>query len=87
MLEHCYIEICYENTGFWVPGWYGTLYCPDYLLKDIAMYLPYIDDVAQGIDIVSFGYESALERIHALEKRGVLLSDRRRYLELTYVLT
>jgi len=62
------------------------IYCPDYLLENIGRYLLYIDRVGKDVAIVEFGYGSASEAIQVFEKHGLLLSNPKRYLELTYVL-
>lgn len=86
LLEGCYVEVRYENHGFWAPGWYGMIYCPNYLLEDIERYLFYFDRVGKDIAIEKFGCGSASEAIQVLERHGLLLSNPKRYLELIYVL-
>jgi len=86
LLESCYVEVRYENHGFWAPGWYGMIYCPDYLLEDVGRYLLYLDRVGKDIAIVEFGYGSASEAIQVLEKHRLLLSNPKHYLELIYIL-
>ncbi len=84
LLESCYVEVRYENHGFWAPGWYGMIYCPNYLLEDIERYLFYIDRVGKDIAIEKFGYGSASEAIQILEINDLLLSNTKRDLLVSY---